>query len=1328
MKPEELLHLFGPYLPTDRFRALLRNSEIPPNSEGAALLVDVVGFTPLTTQLVAEYGPERACDELKHRLNPMFEAIAGQVFHHGGSVISFRGDGFIAWFDDHPIGQMIENGAGVPALLRAVTAGLDMQAVMPLFRGLQLRICIGVGRAHRWVVGQAQHGLNDVICGPAVEAMHSLAGESQSGQVLIHRDAIPLLRSENVNVVVVETGNGLALAVPETIAKAARQHRWPAWAIEGDVNDILNTVRSFVSAVIRERVESGVGDFVAELRYALPVFIRIGHLKPETAEAHETLDNYVRSAQDVLSSTGGRLVSVEVSEKGNVLFAVFGAPVTHGDDAERAVYAALMLHDRAVANDNSAALRIGISRGLLYAGTIGGEARREYSTIGDETNIAARLMVAAGAGQILVSSAVREAVGRRIVFRDLLPITVKGKVKPIPVAEPISIQAGSQPQTHVGKFVGRQAELIQLRQGLAAAREGRARILRLEGPAGIGKSRLIAELSDAAASEGYRVACGNSLSTGRSTPYLPWRNVIAGLLGLDTTPDDQATAIAQLTQIVEQIDARWLPRLPLLGDVLNWPIADTPTTASFEGQTRHQALSALVTDLILHLAHEQPLLLILEDVQWLDEVSEALAIDLARRLNIEAVRLMLVLSHQPPDNGTPELFHVLNDMVIHTHLLVEKLGDGEMAALVEGYLGARIPDELVRFVQGRAHGNPFFAHEIVDSLRETGHVRVIGNTAFIERNLQSANLPLNVQGLVLARVDRLGEINKLVLKVAAVIGREFQVRVLAASLPVPIKMDELLSRLRTLEEHDFVRVTSTEPELVYQFAHTIVQEIAYQSMLHVQRQQLHMAVAMALETLDSDAIERLAYHFARSGSGKRAGRYMVLAGQKAAREYANQAALGYFTQALALAGSSEEKFNINHQRLQVMLRLGDLQGVQAELPDMQQRAVHDGRADWQAMVHILWASLYAQTSAWPGVIVSAQEAIRFALALGDDALAWEAYRLLHSALLGINQPEEAHVINELMEPLTARLDDPRRSIEFALMQIEDASRKTPQASIDQVRKLIVYTHESGYPVLETACWSALSRFYLRVSDYAAALDAIHQQIGLLRQVGDHRREALALNQIGMILVNLGQFTEGNKQLLDAYQFLHQIEERAGEAISFTYLGVIASHYQAYGEALAYLERSLVIQRELKIGLDAAFTLFQIGNVHLAQHELDMAVHVLDEARTYLDAIGQTTQIEEIDLALAEIEAQQGDYDSAAARVKPVLPRLLDRQVGDLFAPGLAYWRATMLLNRLGSAAHSEAVRAAFRAEAEMVLGKLPDPRWRESYVKAIWYHAALLSS
>src|SRR5215470_16369864 len=166
MKPEDLLHLFGPYLPTDRFRALLANRQLPTDTRGSALLVDISGFTPLTTRLVTEFGAQRASEELKRRLNPMFEAIAGQVFHHGGSVIRFTGDGFIAWFDDRPTDQSIDTAVSVPAVLRAVAAGLEMQAVMPLFRGLRLKVCVGGGMAYRWVVGHPQHGLNDVLLGP----------------------------------------------------------------------------------------------------------------------------------------------------------------------------------------------------------------------------------------------------------------------------------------------------------------------------------------------------------------------------------------------------------------------------------------------------------------------------------------------------------------------------------------------------------------------------------------------------------------------------------------------------------------------------------------------------------------------------------------------------------------------------------------------------------------------------------------------------------------------------------------------------------------------------------------------------------------------------------------------------------------------------------------------------------------------------------------------------------------------------------------------------------------------------------------------------------
>src|SRR5262249_43415288 len=200
-------------------------------------------------------------------------------------VIRCTGGGFISWFDAQVSDQAVEPGAGVPAVLRAIAAGTEMQAVMPLFRGLRLKVCVGGGAAHRWVVGQAQHGLTDVLLGPAVEAMVNLAGEAQPGQVMAHHNMVGWLREEGISLELAETGNAIVTAIPDEISKAARRHRWTPWAIEGNVDETLNTVRHFVDSAVRERVESGFGDYVAELRYAIPMFIQISSVGPEMPDS-----------------------------------------------------------------------------------------------------------------------------------------------------------------------------------------------------------------------------------------------------------------------------------------------------------------------------------------------------------------------------------------------------------------------------------------------------------------------------------------------------------------------------------------------------------------------------------------------------------------------------------------------------------------------------------------------------------------------------------------------------------------------------------------------------------------------------------------------------------------------------------------------------------------------------------------------------------------------------------------------------------------------------------------------------------------------------------
>jgi class 3 adenylate cyclase/tetratricopeptide (TPR) repeat protein len=1326
MKPEDLLHLLGPYLPTDRFRACLRGQELPSETFGAALMTDISGFTPLTTRLVAEFGPQRASEELKRRLNPMFEAIAGQVFHHGGSVIRFTGDGFIAWFDDNPIGQTDPAFPPVPGVLRAAAAGMGMQSVMPLFKGLKLKVCIGEGAAYRWVVGNPEHGLIDILAGPAVQAMVALTGETQPDQTMVGADTIPALRDNNIEVQISDAGNAVVLSVPDMLAKLTRMHRWPAWAIDGDVNEILNQARPFVGSAIRQQVESGFGDYVGELRMASPMFIQFSGLS-FMSSGRDALDDYIRSVQGVLANFGGRLVSVEVGDKGSVIFAVFGAPITYGDDPERAVSAALSLHDTALTSRGDVTLRIGVSRGLLYAGTIGGEVRHEYSTIGDETNVAARLMSSAKPRQILVSSAVRELISERFVFKDLAPVNVKGKVEPIPVHEPVSIKTQSHRRVHAGQFIGRMDELVQMKRLIKAVKMSLPRVLRVEGQAGVGKSRLITEFIRAATDQdsGFRAAMGDCVSLGRTIAYLPWREILVALfsLNLDLLPEEN---LATLDTFADE-NPEFAARIPLLGDVLQLPIPDSPMTAKLEGRVRRQVLSALVTELIIHFAKVQPLLVAIEDTQWIDEVSEALAIDLARRLVVEPAPVLMIFIHRPPAEADhpPDLIAALSDLHIHSRIVLDELSRTDVNTMIERYLDASIPVELSKFVYDRAQGNPFFVQEVIDTLLETGYIRAVGSRVFIERDLQTCDLPQTVQGLVQARIDRLSEIDKLVLKVAAVIGREFQVKVLASSIPIPMEYQELLNRLRTLEERDFSHQELSEPDLTYLFKHAITQEVTYQTLLFAQRRQLHMAVATTLELVVPDATERLAYHFARSGDNERAKQYLIKAGQKAFREYANQSALAYFTQALEFASSDEERFDFTGQRIGVMLRLGDMQGVQAELLHIQHFANQYDRADWKAIVHLSWAHYHGQTSAWAQSAEEANHAIRLAEELHNDVLAWDAYVLLRGTYIRMNRRDAAEELSKPMQIIAERSHDARLGIELALLDIESLYEIAPAMAIRGASEALKDAQKIQDPVLEAECWEIMGSLFLRENDLIAALDASRQEISLLRQIGDRRREGLTLNQIGISLIKLGQISEGNNHLLDAYKILHQIGERAGEATSLVYLGQIAYHYKGYDEALAYLKRGLALQQTLNAGGDAGLTLFYMGNAYIAKLEYDEATKAFDEARVLLLANEQAHYVNEIATGLAEIDMARGQLAAARDHISPLLIRLTEEQISDLFMPGLAYWRTIEVLKRLSDMDQVETLLQAFQREASRILRKMPDRTWQTDYIKNVWYHAAL---
>lgn len=1329
---QDLLHLFGPYLPTDRFRAMLSGVDLPAESHGAAMFVDMTGFSELTIHLVAEFGPQRAGDELKRRLNPMFEVIAGQVFQHGGSVIRFAGDGFSAWFADDPIGAGEVDNAQPPVsgLLRALAAGREMQSVMQLWRDLRLKVCIGTGIGKRYVVGRPEFGLVDVLAGPAVDVAVSLVGETQPEQVMVHSSALPALGRAEVAIELTETGNAVVLGLSEATATAARQYRWPAWQATTDTEGIAVALRSFVVPTVREQVARGLGHFVGELRHALPMFIRFTLDVPAGADEQAALDKYVTTAQTALATNGGRVVSVEVGDKGNVIFAVYGVPITYGDDAVRAVSGALRLRELGRAMPSVTSQRFAISRGLLYSGIIGGEVRHEYSTIGDETNIAARLMKLAHDGQILVTSAVRKEARKRVIFQELPPIAVKGRSEPIPIAQPMGLRTKISHKLHLGVMVGREAEMTQFRKLVSAVGHGYPRILRIEGHAGIGKSRLLVEAVRYTKAQDFQAFGGTCLSTGQYIPYFVWREVLAGCFGLKPEFDDKAI-VQRVSELICQFDVGWLPRLPLLRELLQVDIPDTPLTSGLEGRTRSQATMTLITDILLQVADLRPLLISLEDTQWLDEVSEALTIDLARRLMVEPAPIFLILIHRSLHecDHPPTILNVISDMHIHTWMGIQELTHSEVHAITERYLNASVPPELATLVYERSQGNPFFVHEMLDTLLEAGNLAVIGDHVKINGSLSQIDLPQTVQGLIQARLDHLGELDKLMLKVASVIGREFEGRVLAASLPVVMDEEEFEGRLQTLVEREFIYASPNAPVPAYQFKHVMSQEVAYQTVPFTQRQEFHLAVALALVETSPEAVEALAHHYSRAGDAAQACHYLFLSGKKAFREFAPQSALAYFTEAQRLAADDLMRAEIIQQQLEVLSRLGDLTALDAQIQTLQALATQFDRLDWKAIVYLYRAHMFVQTSAWQEAIEAAREAVNIASQLKDEGLAWNAYRLMRTCYRSLHQDEAAmHLSGEIGGVLT-RLDDARASVHFILMQIEDLLSGT--LGPDSLETAFTWAHfaleeaqRMNDLVLEADCHAMLATLHHTVGNLPEALVELREQVAELRRLGDRRNEGLALNRMGSVLISLGLFSEANHHLLDAYRLLRQMGERAGEAASLVYLGIIAEHYRAPDEALAYLNRGLVIQKTLSAFVDSALTLFHMGNCYTARGEYDDAMSAFVQARSVLRHQARKERVVEVELGLAEVAMRRGERDRALSFLQTHGTDLCGDSCLAMTAPGLAYWRAALILRTYEEATALVALLTAFRTYFTTALAKISDDPPRKAF-RNIWYHLSL---
>ena len=514
------------------------------------------------------------------------------------------------------------------------------------------------------------------------------------------------------------------------------------------------------------------------------MFVRFGGIDFDAAEAEAQLDAFMRQAQSLTRQYDGTLMQLTIGDKGSYFYLNLGALSVHEDDARRAVKTALELQAAASQLGYLGPLQVGITQGLMLVGTVGGPTRRTYGAMGDDVNLAARLMQTAAPGEILVSGYVQKATANDFVFEPRPPLPMKGKAEPLPVfsvtGERQQRAIRLQEPTYALPMVGRQAELQTVNDRLDLTLQSNSQVIGIVAEAGMGKSRLVAEVIRQARRKGFAGYGGACQSDAIHTPYQVWKSIWSAFFDVDPA----APLRKQIRLLEAEIEDRAPERvqaLPLLSILLNLAIPDNEFTQTLEPKYRQSALHALLEDCLRAAAQDEPLLIVLEDLHWIDAVSYDLFEVLAQALTDS--RVCFVLAYRPPQLAQP-IAPRLEALPNFTRIELSELNRADAEQAIRAKLGqlypargSAVPLVLVEKLMARAEGNPFFLEELLNFLRDRG---------LDPRNptdLDKIELPDSLHTLILSRIDQLSEREKTTLRVASIVGRLFRVEWLTGYYP-----------------------------------------------------------------------------------------------------------------------------------------------------------------------------------------------------------------------------------------------------------------------------------------------------------------------------------------------------------------------------------------------------------------------------------------------------------------------------------------------------------------------------------------------------------------
>jgi class 3 adenylate cyclase/tetratricopeptide (TPR) repeat protein len=682
-------------------------------------------------------------------------------------------------------------------------------------------------------------------------------------------------------------------------------------------------------------------------------------LDPE--EARAIVDPAIARMIDAVHHYDGYIVQ----STGDGIFALFGAPHAQEDHPQRALYAALKMQDemrRYAAELRSSGrppveIRIGVNTGEAVVRSISTSDRSaEYTPIGHAVSIASRMQTLAPSGSIVITAETRKIAAGYFELKALGPARIKGVSEPIQVFEvtglgPLRTRLHRSASRGLSKFVGRVAEIDQMKRVAELARGGRGQIIAAVAEAGVGKSRLFYEFKQMQQAD-WLVLEAFSVSHGKASAYHPVIDLLKGYFRITDADDDRARR-EKLTGRVLALDRaleNTLPYLAALMGVEDTLHASPPQDASdwvedygrFWEQSldRLQALAASSTPgvslegmeqsirrdrtrdavkrLLLRESMNQPLMLIFEDLHWIDDESRAFLDALAD--SIGTARVLLLVNYRP------EFHHQWSNRTYYTQLRLDPLGPETATELLSGLLGDDTElQPLKQMIVQRTEGNPFFIEEMVQVLLDEGVLERNGAVKLV-RPLSSVRVPATVKGIISARIDRLGPAEKDLLQTLAVIGKEFPLGLIRYVAAKP--NETLLPLLSSLQLGEFVYEQPAAPEPDFTFKHALTQEVAYESILSERRKAIHERAAAGIEAIFAsqmdDHLDELANHYWRSGNLSKAVEFLERAARRAHLRSAYEEAERHLKNAISLIAELPDSAERSRREVALRVQYGSI--------------------------------------------------------------------------------------------------------------------------------------------------------------------------------------------------------------------------------------------------------------------------------------------------------------------------------------------------------------------------------------------------------------------